>query len=204
MTLSLQHAYNSSEIQVGTAPSPRAPQCPEPVTVPCRVSHSFQFSSLPAALDPNPLSPPPPPPTPPAQSYASLFIPNSLTNFFSFFAPGPSPGFTSRSSSKFLGSALFQSHIWKKKHAHTRAQADHTTHSLTRAREVRGKKKTRRRKTGDLPGTFFKKKNPPPYLALTVNSEHTTAALSTLGPWLGGARCTESEWRAGSRRSEPE
>lgn len=42
----------------------------------------------------------------------SLFIPNSLPRFF---PPVFSPGFTSRSSSKFLGSALFQSHILKNK-----------------------------------------------------------------------------------------
>lgn len=42
VTFSLQHdAYDSSEIQAGTASSPSAPQCPDPVTVP----HSIQFSS---------------------------------------------------------------------------------------------------------------------------------------------------------------
>lgn len=78
-------------------------ECP-PVPRPCHCStvrFFAQFSSSPI----RPYRPPPPP-----SSFLCLF----RIHYQDFF-PVFSPRFTSHSSSKFLGSALFQSHISKNK-----------------------------------------------------------------------------------------
>lgn len=90
---------SSTSFFLGTAPPLSAPQCPDPVTVPLCV---FLLSS---AVHRFGLIDPPPP-----SSFLCLF----RIHYQDFF-PVFSPRFTSHSSSKFLGSALFQSHISKNK-----------------------------------------------------------------------------------------
>lgn len=125
-------------------------------------------------------------------TYISLFIPNSLPKFF---PPVFSPRFTSHSSSKFLGSALFQSHISrKKKH---KLITPPPTHEL-----VLGKCKAKR-KHEEENGRFTRIFSP--LLLPCINSQQrgTTAALSILEPDVSEPTApSQSDERAAGGQSQ--
>lgn len=149
------------------APPLSAPKCPDPVTVPLWVF--FFFFSLSSAVHQFSLRsflPPLPP-------LFSLFIPNSLPRFF-FFPPVFSPRFTSHSSPKFLGSALFQSHILKNK------LITPPTHGISQ-------RKQKANKENNFFSRFFFPSFSPHFLAPKVNSGGITAALCEC------AYCEQSE-----------